>query len=121
MILADTSVWIDHLRLGIEPLTAVLLRNEVYIHPMVVGELACGTLKNREIFLQQLNRLPKVTAVSHDEMMHFIEACGLMGKGIGYVDIHLLAACRLTPACKLWSYDKCLAQVAKTLDVAFMA
>ena len=121
MILVDTSVWIDHLRQGIEPLTAALLRNEVYSHPMVVGELACGSLKDRAYFLQQLNRLPKVTTVSHDEVMHFVDACGLMGKGIGYVDIHLLAACRVTPTCKLWSRDKRLAQVAKTLDIAFMA
>lgn len=92
MILVDTSVWIDHLRAGDEGLIALLSGNQVLTHPFVIGELACGNLANRREVLRLLGDLPKAPVATHAEVLFFIEQHALMGRGIGYVDAHLIAA-----------------------------
>ena len=119
MILVDTSVWVDHLRNGDATLAGELDRGTVVIHPFVVGELACGNLHNRGVVLELLQRLPTAPVATHPEVLAFIEARDLMGRGIGYVDAHLLAATALGADMRLWSRDKRLAEVARTLGVAF--
>lgn len=119
MILVDTSVWVDHLRNGDAALAGELDRGTVVVHPFVVGELACGNLHNRAVVLELLQRLPTAPAATHPEVLAFIEARGLMGRGIGYVDAHLLAATALGADTRLWSRDKRLTAVARTLGLAF--
>jgi len=119
MILVDTSVWIDHLRNDHPVLTALLEQNRVVMHPIVLGELACGYLRNRQDLLHLWQRLESLPPVNHDEALYFIEQAGLMGKGIGYADIHLLASLALIDGAKLWTRDKCLANVAAELQCAW--
>ncbi|MDD5057519.1 MAG: type II toxin-antitoxin system VapC family toxin [Sideroxydans sp.] len=106
MILVDTSVWIDHLRHGDVELTNLLNAGQVLTHRFVIGELALGNLQNRNTVLSAMQNLPQVTAASDEEVRHFIEKQELFGRGIGYVDAHLLAAVRLTPGALLWTRDK---------------
>lgn len=106
MILVDTSVWVDHLRNSNERLSGLLFDQQVLSHPMVIGELACGTLRNRTEILQLLDNLPKAVQATHAEVLHMIEERKLMGKGIGYVDAHLLASALLTPGTQLWTLDR---------------
>ena len=117
MILADTSVWIDHFREGLPELGEHLRRRDVLIHPFVVGELACGNFLNREATLQLLEQLHSVTVADHDEVMTFIRAQRLYGRGVGYVDIHLLAAAALD-RCQFWTLDKRLNSVAASIGIA---
>ncbi|HLF98137.1 MAG TPA: PIN domain-containing protein [Methylococcaceae bacterium] len=121
MILVDTSIWIDHFRAG-DPLLAELLSDSrVLVHPFVVGELACGNLKNRASILSLLRQMPAAPVASDDEMLFFIERHGLMGRGIGYVDAHLLAAASLAGSVRLWSRDIRLKAAAESLSLAFRA
>jgi predicted nucleic acid-binding protein len=92
VILADTSVWIDHLRRGNAALAASLDRGDVATHPFVIGELACGRMRARHQILAMLRGLPSVATMSHDEATHFLEAHRLSGQGLGWIDIHLLGA-----------------------------
>jgi len=117
MILVDTSVWIDHFRRGNADLTAILEREEVLTHPFVVGELACGDLKKRREVLDLLAALPSAVIPTEAETLLFIEHHRLMGKGIGYLDAHLLASTTLTRDASLWSLDKRLAALATTLRI----
>lgn len=96
-ILVDTSVWIDHLRKGNDRLASLLQGFAVFVHPLVIGELACGNLRNRKNILQMLKRLPGAKMASDSEVLYFIEKNRLSGRGIAYVDAHLLAAAALTP------------------------
>lgn len=118
MILVDTSVWIDHLRAGDTHLVALLNGSRVLMHPFVLGELACGNLHNREEVLVLLKGLPQATVATDDEVLFFIERHALMGRGIGYVDAHLLAAVTLSGAARLWTRDKRLRRVANSLALA---
>ena len=118
MILVDTSVWIRHLRSEDRKLTTLLNRGQVLIHPMVVGELACGNLRNRKELLSLLGRLPRALAATDDEVLFFIERHQLMRRGIGYVDAHLLASTAMTQSARLWTHDLRLAQVASELNLA---
>ena len=120
MILVDTSIWIDHLRSGNAELAGELEAGRALTHPCVIGELACGNLKNRREILELLNRLPAVLTATHVEVMAFIERRGLMGRGIGYVDAHLLASTTLATPARLWTRDKPLAAVAVELDLAHL-
>lgn len=106
MILVDTSVWIDHLRHGNVELTRLLNTGQVLIHRFVIGELALGSLQNRNIVLSTLQNLPQSTVASDEEVLLFIESHGLFGTGIGYIDAHLLAAVLLSPGAWLWTRDK---------------
>ena len=111
MILVDTSVWVEHLRHGLPRLATLLQAGEVLIHPWVIGELACGNLRNRSQVLGLLQGLPAATVASDAEVLLLIEGDRLMGRGIGYIDTHLLASARLSH-CRLWTQDRHLAAVA---------
>ncbi|MDP2751213.1 MAG: type II toxin-antitoxin system VapC family toxin [Rhodocyclaceae bacterium] len=118
MILADTSIWIDHLRNANGPLTLLLHNDMICCHPWVVGELACGHLKQRENILDLLRALPTLMPATENEVLHFIELRRLMGRGIGYIDAHLLAACTLHTA-KIWTDDKRLMAVSAEVGLAY--
>jgi predicted nucleic acid-binding protein len=120
MILVDTSVWIEHLRKGMPSLAGALEQGAVLTHPFVVGELACGNLKNRDEVLQLLGDLPEAPVATDPEARAFIEQRALMGQGIGYIDVHLLASVVLDGAAQLWTRDKRLASVATDLRLAYM-
>lgn len=119
MILVDTSVWVDHLRRGDPGLVALLARSEVVMHPFVVGEIACGSLKDRQSLLELLHDLPGAVIATDDEAMQFIERHRLYGKGIGYIDVHLLASVALTGGAQLWTRDQRLRQVAAAMGFAY--
>lgn len=121
MILVDTSIWIDHLREGIEDLAQLLGQGRVLAHPHVFGELALGNLQNRNIVLGALKELPRVPVATDDEVSQFIEANAVFGRGIGYTDAHLLAAVRLAPGTRIWTRDKRLIAVAAEFGVAYPA
>lgn len=118
MILVGTSVWIDHLRAENEELVRQLNSTQVLSHPFVVGELACGNLRNHNEVLTLLGDLPQVTIATDTEVLFFIEQHGLMGRGIGYIDAHLLAAVALASPVRLWTRDKRLGTVAADLGLA---
>ena len=119
MILVDTAVWIDHLR-GAEPRLAALLDdNQVLIHPIVAGELACGNLRDRHDVLRLLGGLPQAPVAADDEVLRFIERHHMMGCGIGYIDAHLLAATALATPSLLWTSDERLRGMAARLGLAY--
>ena len=118
MILIDTSVWIDHLRQRDDHLVITLLAGHVLIHPWVIGEIACGSLKDREQVLDLLRSLPLCSVALEDEVLLFIEQNKLMARGIGYVDVHLLASTNLSGA-TLWTRDKRLLIIAKEMNIAY--
>lgn len=117
MILVDTSVWVDHLRRGVAELASALEEGEVLMHSFVIGELACGNIRNRREVLALLHDLPGCIEATHDEVMEFLERRQLMARGIGYVDAHLVAAAVLTPSTTFWTRDPRLSRVAKELGV----
>ena len=119
MILVDTSVWVDHLRRGDPGLVDLLERSIVIVHPFVVGEVACGSLHNREAILELLQDLPAAAVAEGDEVLRFIESHVLHGKGIGYVDVHLLASVALTEGARIWTRDKKLRLVAQMMGCAY--
>lgn len=118
LILADTSVWIKHFREGQVHLSSLLEQGLIACHPYIIGELACGSLKNRAEIISLLEALPKVKVLEHAEVMEFIETQKLMNLGIGYVDTHLLGASLLSDT-QLWTYDKSLIKVAKALNTNY--
>ena len=115
-MLVDTSVWIDHLRRGNAALASQLSAGEVWCHPFVVGELACGQLEDRSAVLSLLSALPQAPLARHEEVLVFVDANGLAGKGIGWIDAHLLAAARLAGV-GLWTLDRPLVAVAGQLGL----
>jgi predicted nucleic acid-binding protein len=117
MILVDTSVWIDHLRVGNPKLKGLLLENMVLTHPFIVGELACGSLKNRQTIMSLLRTLPEAVSADHDEVLILLEDEHLYGCGIGWIDAHLLASARLSHA-GIWTLDRCLARIASGLGIS---
>jgi predicted nucleic acid-binding protein len=118
VVIVDTSIWVTHLRRGSRHLEDLLLDAKVVCHPLVVGELACGNLKNRDEFLSLLQSLPMAPTVVLDELLYFIERHRLMGKGIGFVDANLLASARLS-GILLWTSDRRLGSAATELEVAY--
>lgn len=119
MILVDTSVWIDHFRAAEPELVAALNAEQVVMHPFVVGELTCGNLKNRQEIIALLRNLPPLQVATENQALDFIERHQLMGRGIGYIDVHLLAATALANPVQIWTQDKRLAAVAATLNLTF--
>lgn len=117
MILVDTCVWIDHLRVGDVGLGDLLRRRRVLAHPFVIGELACGNMRNRGEILALLGCLPAAPQADQDEVLYLIERHRLMGRGLGYVDIHLLASALLLPGTRLWTRDRRLGELAGELDI----
>jgi predicted nucleic acid-binding protein len=119
LILVDTSVWVDHLRGGDAQLADLLERGAVVMHPFVVGEIACGNLRDRSSVLELLQDLPNAVVAEGEEVLGFIERFALHGKGMGYVDVHLLASVALTQGAMLWTRDKRLRAAATGLGCAF--
>ena len=105
-VLVDASIWIDHLRSKDERLVSLLKQNQVLMHPMIRGELACGCLHNRSQILNLLNNLPQISEATHDEALYCLEKHQLMGKGIGFIDLHLLASTFLAKNALLWTRDR---------------
>lgn len=118
MILADTSVWADHLRAGDAVLAELLERTEVLGHPWVLGELALGRLRRRDEVLRLLRQLPQAPTATLPEVLALVERHALAGSGLGLVDAQLLAATRLAGGARLWTRDRRLAAVARRLEVA---
>lgn len=118
MILVDTSVWVDHLRHGNPGLAALLMQGRVLAHPFVIGEIACGSLNKRAGTLDLLQQLPTAVVAEASEVLGYIDSRKLHGKGIGYVDVHLLVATALTGGARLWTRDRRLHAVAHELGCA---
>jgi predicted nucleic acid-binding protein len=117
MILVDTSEWVDHLRFRNPTLISLLEGERVFTHPFVIGELACGRIRNRHEILRLLGTLPEVTVARHDDVMTFVDSQRLSGRGIGWIDAHLLASAILSNA-GLLTLDQRLARVAGAVGVA---
>jgi hypothetical protein len=117
-VLVDTSVWITHLSKGSSELRRLLDAGEVLSHPLVIGELACGNLKNRAEILALLSQLPAARVADHDEVLASIEARKLAGRGLGLVDVHLLASALLSRV-PLWTADKRLRDAAASLGLGY--
>ena len=117
MILVDTSVWIEHFRAGSKKLENLLNEGRVVSHMFVIGELACGNLKNRATILSLLQELPMAIRADDEDVLQFIDNHKLAGKGLGYIDIHLLMSAMLTRV-SLWTFDKRLHEAATALHLA---
>jgi predicted nucleic acid-binding protein len=120
MVLIDTSVWVAHLQRSNADLVALLNHGQILAHPFVIGELALGSLQQRSTVLEALQNLPACAIATDAEVFGFINTNTLYGIGIGYVDVHLLAATRLTPTAKLWTLDKRLQAAATRLELSFV-
>jgi predicted nucleic acid-binding protein len=118
-ILADSCIWIDHINDGDAELAMLLRRRRIVLHPMIVGEVALGSLANRHSVLEELNALPQAKLTAHGEVMAMIEWLKLFSCGLGYVDAHLLAAVRHLPDGKIWTRDNKLRAQAERLGVAY--
>ena len=117
-ILVDTSVWINHLRDGDQNLTKLLEQGLVACHPFIIGEIACGGIKNRNEIINLLNDLPSTEIVDHSNIMEFIENRKIMNKGIGYIDVHLLGSALVSDT-PLWTFDKSLMKIAIQLSIGY--
>ncbi|WP_213271146.1 type II toxin-antitoxin system VapC family toxin [Hyphomonas sp.] len=115
MILADSSIWIDHLHKTDARLVGLLINGQIQVHPHVIGELALGSIRKREEFLDMLVRLPMAFPASHGEVLSLVEQKKLYARGIGYSDAHLITSSLLTPGTSLWTRDRRLADVAREL------
>ena len=118
MILVDTSIWIDHLREGTDLLARLLNAGRVLTHPFVIGELALGAMRQRETILDALSNLPRAKLATDAEVLGFINGWALFGRGIGYVDVHLLASARLTAGAEFWTRDNRLRSLVDELGLA---
>ncbi len=119
MVLIDTSVWIDHLRSSEPEMSVLHADRQIVMHPMVIGELACGNLPERSNALSYLASLPRIVVATDDEVLFFIERHQLMGTGIGYIDAHLLTASFLHGTTQLWTRDRRMLAVADQLGIEF--
>ncbi|MGI0135410.1 MAG: type II toxin-antitoxin system VapC family toxin [Candidatus Micrarchaeaceae archaeon] len=119
MILVDTSVWIDHLRSTEADLVHLLEIGQVYSHPFIVGELALGNLRQRDTILTALTDLPEAVTATNNEVLRLIKSQGLAGRGIGFIDAHLIASVKLTGGMSLWTRDKRLRNVSEELKMSF--
>lgn len=118
MILADTSIWVEHFRRGVDELQSLLGKVEVACHPFIVGELSCGNIKNRKEVMNLLHELPMVEVAENQEVLELVETRKLMGQGIGWVDAHLLASA-LISGCPLWTADRKLRSLGAALGVLY--
>jgi predicted nucleic acid-binding protein len=118
LILADSSIWIDHLRFPNSMLDDLVERWEIFCHPCIIGELACGNMSEREERLQFLKELPQAKVASHAEVLRFIERRHLMGRGVGYLDMQLLASTALQSGL-LWTRDRRLKEAAESLGLSY--
>ena len=118
MTLVDTSIWIDHLQKGNRQLENLLLKNQVLIHPFIIGEISLGVIGSREEVLALLNSLPKAKIAENDEVLQFIERHGLVGIGIGWIDAHLLASVRLSHA-RMMTTDKAMIIALRKVNATY--
>jgi predicted nucleic acid-binding protein len=118
VILVDTSIWIDHLRSADRDLATLLDRVQAATHPMVLGELASGSIRRRTAIIGLLRALPRPPIASHDEVLDLIERRRLFGRGLSLIDLHLLASTLLEPGMRLWSRDRRLSETAANLGVS---
>ncbi|ALA59653.1 type II toxin-antitoxin system VapC family toxin [Nitrospira moscoviensis] len=116
--LVDTSVWIDHFRVDSPSLRRLLDDDQVVCHPLVIGELACGNLRQRSQVLGALAMLPAAPTIDHEELLTFIEAHKLYGQGLGWIDVHLLASAVLERV-SLWTFDQSLRTAARKLHCEY--
>src|SRR5262245_14097398 len=116
MLLVDTSVWVDHFRRGNAGLRQQLEDGNVACHPFVIGELACGSLQNRAEILSLMARLPKAETADHDEVLQFVEQFQLMSRGVGWIDMHLLASAALSDL-RIWTLDGRMGKAAEIVDM----
>ncbi len=119
MILADTSIWIDYFRSGKSDIRPLLDAEQIFMHPLVLGELTCGSIHDREVNLRFLRGLPESRVAMHDEVLHFLERHRLMGRGIGFIDVHLLASAAITDGTSIWTKDLRLRAAATDLELAY--
>ena len=119
MILADTSVWVDHLRNPVLRLAGLVDAGEILMHPMIIGELACGNLADRGRRLRDWQRFPMILEAANRDVLSTIESRQLMGRGIGFIDAHLLCAVLNSENTLLWTRDNPLHRVAGDLGIAF--
>jgi predicted nucleic acid-binding protein len=117
-LLADSSIWIDHLRSPDDALADALRRRQVLVHPFVIGEVALGSIANRRDVLTALSELRQARRADDQEVLDLIDRHRLFGTGLGWVDCHLLAAALLTPETYLWTRDRRLRETAERLGVA---
>ena len=120
MLLVDTSVWVEHFRHGCPGLESLLDEGEVFGHPFIIGELACGRLSRRAEILALLRSLPQAAVADFEEVLSFLDTHRLTGIGLGFIDVHLLASARLQQAL-LWTLDRTLQRTAERLGVGFIA
>jgi predicted nucleic acid-binding protein len=118
MVLVDTSVWISHLRDGNAELARLLNEAQVMCHPFIIGEIACGNIKNRTEILSLLKNLPQAAQVKPEEVLFFIEKYELMGKGLGYIDMHLSASAHIT-GIPVWTSDLRFDRINKKLNLSY--
>ena len=118
MILVDTSVWISHLRRHNQRLDNLLGFEFIFCHPLIIGEIFCGNLKDRSLILALLEELPKASVVTHQEALSFIEQYRLMGHGLSFIDVHLLASCQMN-GLSIWTEDKPLQKAAQQLQLLY--
>ena len=119
MILADTSIWVDHLRNRNTEMERRLSSGQIVMHPFIVAEIALGSLYNRRKRLDDMDALLEISVAQLHEVRHMIEAHALYSKGIGLTDAHLIASCLMTPGTQLWTRDAALKKVAKALGILF--
>lgn len=118
MVLVDTNIWINHFQKTNHELVDLLATGSVVCHPFIVGELACGNLQNRQEILTLFEALPTVTVADSREFFAFVEMRKLAGKGLGFVDVHILASAVLAQV-RLWTADKRMAGVARDLGLKY--
>jgi predicted nucleic acid-binding protein len=118
MILVDASIWVDHIRSPDELLATLLARHEVLTHPFVIGEVSLGSMRNRAEVIAELGKLPRTLVARNEDVLHLIEQHRLFGRGIGYVDVHLLTSARLIRNTQLWTRDRRLHEAANELQLA---
>jgi predicted nucleic acid-binding protein len=118
MTLVDTTVWIDHFRRGNLELKGLLLHNDVLMHPFIIGEIACGSLRNKTEILRLLGESPPASLAEHDEALKRVEEKRLWSPGLGWIDAHLLASALLSRA-KVLTFDKRFGKIASALRIDF--
>jgi predicted nucleic acid-binding protein len=117
LILADTTIWIEHLRGRVPEMQRLLDQGSIFMHPFITAEIALGSIRDRAKALARLDGLLEVEVARMGEVRNLIEMQGLYAKGIGLVDAHLIASCLITPGAELWTHDTALGQVASALGI----
>jgi predicted nucleic acid-binding protein len=118
MILADTSIWVDHFRKLSPEMEKRLSRGQIVMHPFILVEISLGSLHDRRKKLDDMEALLEVKVAQLHEVRHMIEAQALYSKGIGFTDAHLIASCLITPGTQLWTRDSALERTATALGIA---